>query len=256
MEIITLNTWGGRAGREAFLDFFRSNAGADVFCLQEVWRAPYAHFEGSLAGGVVLNHTTILTDALSQVARVLPDHEYYFHPHVGENYGLATFVKKGIDILGSGEVFVHKHKDFVPEGDIGLHARNVQYLTLMHGDIPLTIMNFHGLWNGQGKTDTPDRLEQSARINEFIKTLTNSFILCGDFNLLPDTESVHMLERVGMRNLIREYGVTSTRSPLYTKKETYADYVFVSQGVQVDSFEVMSDVVSDHLALKTVISQR
>ena len=73
------------------------------------------------------------------------------------------------------------------------------------------------------------------------------------YNLLPGTESVHMLEESGMRNLIREYGVTSTRSSFYTKPEKFADYAFVSSGVSVTDFKVLPDAVSDHLALEAEI---
>lgn len=252
MQVISLNTWGGRAGHAEFLSFFERNKTTDIFCLQEVWRAPYPHLEGRMAGGVALDNAKTMTDALLRIAEILPEHDFFFHPHVGENYGLAMFVKKSMEVLESGEVFVHKHKEFVPEGDVGLHARNVQYVTVTYGGRPFSVLNFHGLWNGQGKSDTPDRLEQSKRIVDFTKKLSGPFVLCGDFNLLPETESLRMLENAGMRNLVREYGITSTRSPLYTKPEKYADYMLAS-GVDVVSFEVLPDVVSDHMALRAVV---
>jgi len=42
MKIITLNTWGGRAGKELLLSFFEKyRDDADIFCLQEIWSAPH-----------------------------------------------------------------------------------------------------------------------------------------------------------------------------------------------------------------------
>ena len=52
-----------------------------------------------------------------------------------------------------------------------------------------------------------------------------------------------------MRNLIAEFGITSTRSSLYTKPLRFADYMFVSNGIEVKDFKVLPDEVSDHLAL-------
>jgi endonuclease/exonuclease/phosphatase family metal-dependent hydrolase len=53
-----------------------------------------------------------------------------------------------------------------------------------------------------------------------------------------------------MRNLIREYGITSTRSSLYaTSPVMYADYALTTPGVKVNEFKVLPDEVSDHLAL-------
>ncbi|HSE34638.1 MAG TPA: endonuclease/exonuclease/phosphatase family protein, partial [Candidatus Paceibacterota bacterium] len=74
-----------------------------------------------------------------------------------------------------------------------------------------------------------------------------------DFNILPDTESMSILEN-GMRNLVKEFGVESTRTPLYRhysnpEEPNYADYVLVSPDVRVTRFEVLPDVVSDHSPL-------
>lgn len=71
----------------------------------------------------------------------------------------------------------------------------------------------------------------------------------GDFNLLPESESLKKFEEFGLRNLIKEYGITSTRSSLYQKEEKYADYAFVSKDIEVQEFAVLPDEVSDHLPL-------
>ena len=71
----------------------------------------------------------------------------------------------------------------------------------------------------------------------------------GDFNLLPETQSIKKLESIGLRNLIKEYGVTSTRTAHYTKLEKYADYMFVSRDIEVADFKVLPDAVSDHSPL-------
>ena len=73
----------------------------------------------------------------------------------------------------------------------------------------------------------------------------------GDFNLRPDTESVRMLEAAGLRNLVREYGIETTRTSLYDHrdKEPHANYAFVSAGIEVRDFRVLPDEVSDHAPL-------
>ncbi|MBP8994985.1 MAG: hypothetical protein KBG30_14410 [Bacteroidales bacterium] len=73
-------------------------------------------------------------------------------------------------------------------------------------------------------------------------------ILCGDFNVAPDTKSMEILE-TSMNNLVKEYKVTTTRSHLYTKEHKFADYILVSPEIKVKKFEVIQDVVSDHLPL-------
>jgi endonuclease/exonuclease/phosphatase family metal-dependent hydrolase len=73
-------------------------------------------------------------------------------------------------------------------------------------------------------------------------------ILCGDLNLRPDTQSLSLLEE-GMCNLIKSYGITSTRTRFYTRKDRYADYVLTSPEVVVKSFQVLDTAVSDHFPL-------
>ncbi|MCX6787903.1 MAG: endonuclease/exonuclease/phosphatase family protein [Candidatus Kaiserbacteria bacterium] len=250
MRIISLNTWGGRAGKEKLLDFFKKYADTtDIFCLQEIWAEPYPYLEGCLAGGVVLNNEQTMVYALREISAVLPNHATFFRPLLGENYGLLMLVRKEFQVSTEGEFFVYKQKGYSSEIDIGDHARSIQYVTIATATKPLTVINFHGLWNGKGKTDTEERIQQSKNILEFTSKLDGEYVLCGDFNLLPDTESVKLFERAGLRNLIKEYGVLSTRTSFYTKSEKYADYVFVTKGVQVKDFKVLPDEVSDHAPL-------
>ena len=62
-----------------------------------------------------------------------------------------------------------------------------------------------------------------------------------------------MLENVGLRNLVRESGEITTRNEYYDikwrKNDKIADYIFVSNDVNVDDSKVMKDKVSDHLPL-------
>lgn len=250
MRIISLNTWGGRAGKEGLLDFFKKYADTtDIFCLQEIWAEPYPHLEGRLAGGVVLNNDRTMTYALREISAVLPNHAVFFRPLLGDNYGLAMFIRKGLRVAEEGELFVYREKGYISEEDIGDHARSIQYATISDDDRQVTVINFHGLWNGKGKTDTEDRIRQSEKILTFMKKIEGECVLCGDFNLLPDTESIKMFESEGLRNLIREYGIASTRTSFYTKPEKHADYIFVTKRVQVKDFKVLPDEVSDHAPL-------
>jgi endonuclease/exonuclease/phosphatase family metal-dependent hydrolase len=74
-------------------------------------------------------------------------------------------------------------------------------------------------------------------------------VLCGDFNLLPDAGSMRIFGAAGLRNLVLEFGVTSTRTSLYPGLERFADYVLVSDGIGVRDFRVLLDEVSDHAPL-------
>lgn len=249
MKIISLNTWGGRAGREGLLEFFKNHKEANVFCLQEIWAAPYDDYEGTSAGGLEIKQETIMTEGLKDISEVLDSHTPLFRPHFLDSYGLLMLVRKELEIVEEGEVFVYLEKGHIPVGDIGNHARNIQYATIRIDDGLITVVNFHGLWNGKGKEDCDERLQQSEKILAFLSKLDHPYILCGDFNLKPDTESLKKFEDAGLRNLISEYGIVSTRTSLYSKPERFADYAFVHKEVEVKNFQVLPDEVSDHAPL-------
>lgn len=246
MKILCLNTWGGRL-TDPLVAFLKQHDDVDVFCFQEVYNE--AHGKDTIWLDTNL-------DLLTDLKRALPNYYCYYDPHLSDYWGLAMFIKKGHVVKEQGEWFVHKHKGHDYEREkIGHTAKNVQYVTLE--DVKgkkVTVINFHGLWNGNGKGDSPERLEQSQELLDFCKRLTNSYVLCGDFNLLPESESLLMIERFGLRNLIRENNITSTRTSLYPKEGRFADYAFISDGVELTSFTVLPDEVSDHAPLEIEIA--
>lgn len=249
LKIISLNTWGGQGS--GILDFFKKNTDVDIFCLQEVYNGGENH-ELELR----FKSENKIYNLLAEINNILSDKFYFhFHPHIKDYYGLAIFVKKDINVINFGEIYVHKEKGYVSEENSGFHGKNVQYLNLSINGKKINILNFHGLWTGKGKDDTEDRIVQSENIVSFVKTLEGEIILSGDFNLDPDTDSIKILENFGLNNLIKENNISTTRTSLYPRIDVspFADYVFVSKDVKVKSFEIMPDEVSDHAAMKLVI---
>jgi len=115
------------------------------------------------------------------------------------------------------------------------------------------VANIHGVAKPGDKLDNPKRLEQSQKIIEYMAKIDGIKLIGGDFNLEIETESVKMFEKNGYRNLIKEFGIETTRNhfswDIYPQKQLWADYLFVSPEVKVKSFEVPRNEVSDHLPL-------
>lgn len=242
MKLICLNAWGGKR-KDELGAFLKQHSDVDIFCFQEVYDKAEGKDKYFWMQNIDLNH-------LDTLKSQLPGYECLYHPHLGDWWGLAMFVKKGIEIIDSDEVYVHEQKGFNYDLEIiGHTAKNLQYATLSTPKGERTIINFHGLYTGEGKDDTDARRMQSQNIIAFLKTLDNPYILAGDFNLNPTTESMNLLEAHGMRNLIKEYGYTSTRTPLYEKEGKFADYVLVSGDIETLDFNILPDVVSDHSPL-------
>lgn len=243
MKIITLNVWGGRIYKP-LLEFIQRHKDVDIFCFQEM----YHDAEGKEPNEKWKNEGAL--HLLTDIEKLLPEHKIFFRPHFDDFWGLSLFVKNSLPILEEGELFIHKHKGYVSKENEDFLPKNLQYLKTRYNDRDITIINVHGLWNGQGKTDTEDRIDQSKKIIDFAKNISHDFVLCGDFNLLPETQSLRMIEKeLGLRNLIVEYSVSSTRTSIYKKPVKFADYIFVTPNIHVSGFKVLPDEVSDHAAL-------
>lgn len=243
MKILTLNTFCGKR-TEHLLSFLHHHRDVDVFCFQEV----YHDAEGK---DVIWTTDGSNFNLLGDIQSVLQEYHSYYRPHIEDWWGLAMSVKKDFTPVTEIETYVHKYKGYDPINEQrGYSAKNLQIVQTEHNGRLLSIVNFHGLWNNQGKTDTEDRLVQSRNIVAYMKTLSMEFVLCGDFNLLPNTESLQMITReLDCRELVTEFNIKSTRTSLYTKPNKFADYIFVSKGIKVIDFSVLPDVVSDHAPL-------
>lgn len=264
MKIESLNTWGGRVF-EPLMQHFKDNQDVDVFCLQEIYSTPTeVKYTRDVSKNAPSEDMPGRANLFEEIAQVLPNHEGFFSltlnkvDHFGEvdfelQFGQAIFVRKDINVLEKGESFVFGDKDSFVLGDNTTQPRVFQYMQLEHEGKRYAIGNFHGTWTGSGKGDTPSRIEQSNRVRKVIDSLEGSKILCGDFNLSPDTESLSILEK-DMKNLIKEYGITSTRSKFYTKDMKFADYILVSPEITVKNFRVLQEPVSDHLPLQLEIA--
>lgn len=246
MKVISLNTWGGKGGTDALLSFFKKYSDADIFCLQEVFNGG-EQFRGMTAARFKLEHFD--PKLLERIQDALPEHRAHFRPHFEDIFGLALFVRDSIVVAEEGDVNIYRERGYYSKENIADQHRILQYVTL--AEPACSVLHVHGLWDRQGKGDTEDRLMQSKSILQYVQSLATPFVLLGDFNLRPETESIRQLEAAGMRNLIAEYEIASTRTKLYDSRdrEPHADYAFVGPGIVVKEFRVLPDEVSDHAAL-------
>ena len=255
MRIIFLNIWGGQVF-EPLMQFIQEHArSTDFFCFQEVLDSPTP---GLTPWGGKTDIRKKLQEAL------LEFQEYYAPSHniLDKNgnvdpttlVGVAIFAKQEIEVKSQGRLHVQGDPSGKSHDDRQGAPHYFQYVRFEHNEKPYTLCNMHGTAYPGDKLDTPERLEQSKRIVDFLSKETGEKILGGDFNLLPSTESIGMIERMGMKELVREYKIETTRSELNYKRypnniQYFSDYVFVSSDIKVTSFEVPQLNISDHLPL-------
>ena len=266
MRVMSLNAWGGNIFDELSA-FIRLDA-PDVLCLQEVVHTPRAskdcltYRDGS---HILRQRSNLFRD----VCAMLPDHVAFFCPaaegslwdgddEIPSQWGLATFVHKRFVIIGQVQGFVHK--DFSPDG-FGEHprSRSAHGVRVFDGETRSTIsvLHMHGLRDLEGKHDTPARSAQVHRFWSLAQTLSSSgdkTVLCGDFNVEPESETLTFLKSKGFVELVEQFRISTTRTSLYRKPGKFADYMLVRQEMKVVDFAVPQEpVVSDHCPLVAVI---
>lgn len=253
ISLVSLNTWGGQLFGP-LIDFFRSQAAkVDVFCLQEIL---------SSSATRTLPVSGARANLFSELARILPEFTAFYRPAprearyfqddllpTGVQVGQAIFIRNSIQVIEVGGF--HTYAGSFPHGMFlsGRLTGQCQWIRIRNSVGPTLICNMHGLWQRDtNKADTPARIQQSEIIRRFLLNQADRVIMCGDFNLDLGTVSLASIAE-GFRNLVEEYGITSTRTHYYQKHIRHADYCFVSPGITVEEFAVLPDIISDHFSL-------
>ena len=253
LSIIFLNTYNARY-KDDFFKFLDDNR-PDVFCFQEI----YSGLESAVTS------TGSMVDQYYQMRLVLGEEYYGYHNVRQEDWpnsaykkhnpwGNAIFVKKGINVCSYFEEYVLGYRNSADKDNLSKTLPvGAQSVTLLIDEKLISVTNFHGYYAGVGigKGDSPERLLQSKKLLEHLEKLPGQKILGGDFNLDPDTESIAIIERSEMQNLIKKYTIQGTRTTKYPEekrvKNPFADYVFCAADVIVSSFSVDTDFSgSDH----------
>lgn len=128
-------------------------------------------------------------------------------------------------------------------------CRSIQNVILNINEKELQIINVHGIWN-KDKIGDERTINQSQFILKSIRYDIPSIVL-GDFNLLPNTESIKMINEK-MNNLIDKYNIETTRPTFddgLDKGNIVCDYIFVNDKVKVNDFKIINCNISDHLPL-------
>ncbi|MFN3188612.1 MAG: endonuclease/exonuclease/phosphatase family protein [Candidatus Paceibacteria bacterium] len=267
------NVWAG-ALREV-VDYIKTmSRDVDLFCLSEVHNLldgkvgesrRYMPIQGKKEREHELNLFKLLQEVLVNT------HIGYHSPGVAGihdleetdipvEYGLATFVRRNLFPYTYRTGSLHRPLGEFNEGRPA--SRSIVSITLPCRSSQLLVGHMHGLWDGQGKIDTPDRHLQSARALEFLRNHRDfeargariPVVFGGDFNLTNRTSALRMLvsSKVfgpdGGENLNEKFAVTCTRTEHYKKEEPEADFVIASSWLKA-KLTTDQDVPSDHAVL-------
>lgn len=256
MKLISLNTWGGKFF-DPLLQFIKQNASdVDIFCFQEIYK--------TLSN--TKQYSGIRANLLEEIETILPNFQAFYFPTLTGfddeaksvdfdlTYGVAIWIKRPIIVNAHTDYFIYKTGSEQPlKDDFSNLATPLQYISFNIEGKTFAIFNFHGTPFPADKLDSKRRLTEARSVKKIIDRQKGAKILVGDFNLLPETQSIQIIEE-DMRNLIKEFSIQRTRSklsPFYGKTDfqRFADYTFVSDNVEVKSFQIPRIEISDHLPM-------
>ena len=256
MKLIFLNTWGGKIF-EPLINFVKQQSQtADIFCFQEIYNTTSS----------IKRYKDIRANLLDELIKILPDFQFLYSIEISGfdsdatsvNFNLSVgktiFIKKNIRINSQEDILLYGNKTKTSlKKDFSNLPITIQSINFTVSEKDFTLVNIHGIAFPGTKLDTKLRLEHSVKIKGFLNSKNGPKIMVGDFNLLPQTQSIKLLED-DMRNLIKEFKIKKTRSnlnPYFGKSDfqKFADYTFVSSDVNVIDFQVPDVTISDHLPM-------
>lgn len=237
MKILQLNIWGGKLGKQIIELLQRESA--DVVCLQEAIELP---------GG-----QTFLLEDIDEIKNKTGYQYFYFSPQFGFNF-MNRQAKFGLAILSKLPFSETNHMftrlEYVDNYDfieVDYNIRGLQHVVVDHNGQTLHILNHHGHHVPHHKNGDEETMRQCKMIVDYVEKLEGEKILCGDFNLAPESDSLQQISSI-LVNHAKEYGIVTTRTPL-THKTEVCDYIFTSSNLNVENFQVLDDIASDHKAL-------
>jgi endonuclease/exonuclease/phosphatase family metal-dependent hydrolase len=251
MKLISLNIWIKLDNANDVIMFLHEQ-NADIVCLQEVSSTPW------------WTHSMYnKKEYIDQELWILYPYRYRW-PLFSTSYLWTSardvwwimeqwnYLLSRYPILEWKNEFYHKEYSYITdwsdwrENDHG-RALTSAKINTPHWDV--FIANVHGC-------RTSDKLwteRTKKQIDFLIKTCAKyeQVILVWDFNLLPETEEIQLLDSL-YTNAGKKYWITSTRPDFddwLDKWNQLVDYIFVSPQISLINFEVINTNISDHLPL-------
>jgi endonuclease/exonuclease/phosphatase family metal-dependent hydrolase len=246
LKIIQLNIWGGKFGQQ-IIDFLQTEQ-PDFVCMQEVndlkGRAGYKFFSTLDE----IREGASFTDAFMSAA--------YSQRYMERELEYGNAILSTLPFTTKQTVFTRGsyRKNFDVTRDDG-NIRNLQVATVTLGDAAkLHILNHHGHHIMGTKAGDDETLRQMQVIAATIDAITTSpatiddpLILCGDFNLAPDSSSLALLNSQ-LTNLSIVHGLRRTYNQFSSVHEV-CDYIFINEHVKPLHFQMSEALISDHKAL-------
>lgn len=237
MKLLNLNVWQGRL--QSVLLRHLESLDIDIACMQEA-----VDYE-KLSGGLVSTYQNI--------GKSLGTEYQFFSPLMSMKlgnkditFGNVTYSK--IPFSQNNTIFTrgaHKN-DFDFDAD-DYNVRAFQHSLIEVNNKKLNIINHHGHHIDSHNLGDHETERQVSDILSYADELEGAVIICGDFNLSPESKSIKLID-AKYANLSTKYNLKTTRSGLTYKNEV-CDYIFVNDNVIINDFSMNTSIISDHNSL-------
>lgn len=131
--------------------------------------------------------------------------------------------------------------------------RNLMQTEIILNGKPIHIFNTQGIWGVDGR-DSDRRFQMAYTIVQNIKDKEN-FILCGDFNMNPNTDAMQQIELYAkniFKNKIQStFNMRQKTNPAFAT--AIVDMIYLSPSLKEYNFTCPDVNISDHLPLLTEI---
>lgn len=259
MKLISFNVALFEANNSKLTKFLQEQ-NADIVCLQEVVRETetlpsqdYISKTSIDSGTQDLKYNFFGPNSIMDHFEMKDFHgQENFHFNLGGMAEMGNYTKSKYKIIKAQNIFVQNHFTYTtdrsnwPDEDY----RAVLVVDLDINGKRLRILNYHGIWT-RGKMGNEKSMVACKKINELALEAKGEVIICGDFNLFPYTPSMKVFEN-NFISLVDQFKINTTRPPtneLSKLNRNIVDYIWISKGTKVKSFEVLELDVSDHLPL-------
>jgi endonuclease/exonuclease/phosphatase family metal-dependent hydrolase len=250
MKIISFNIGIKIDNAEEVAEYLKTQD-ADIVCLQEAMRPL------ELSVSSIYRSEEIIKESLK---KIYPHYffapewvaDMFYEPEGIPNKTFNGMVEQGKLILSKYPIvhgynyFYHKDYEFDRERrDFYLgndHGRTLQVCEINVNGKIVQVGNIHGTYTSD-KKDTKRTIQQNKFILEKLKNKKLPTILLGDFNLLPDTKSMSLIDKK-YENLDKKFNISNTRP-----KGQVIDYVFIDKNFFAKNLQAEATDISDHYPL-------
>lgn len=262
IRVVSLNASMFDSNNDQLSRFFKEIE-PDIVCLQEITRkVDSCAYEQYITKDILdsslphLSYSFYAPNfALSEYRKKNFHGKKEFYHNFGGVIESGNYIKSRFFIYEGHSIEIKGHFSYItdwkdPKKQMNL-SRMIQLVDIRLSDkIMLSCLNYHGIWS-RYKNDSEATISASKKIINLTMNQTNPTIICGDFNLFPNTKSITILNNK-FNNLINQLNIKTTRpssNELNHHERNVVDYIFVSNNISVHNFKVIDSDVSDHFPL-------